>query len=126
MNEGSKTSHLAGKPHAARLRANGSSERPHKEGPLHPNGKRRIPIHSVAKIHNHVCEIPLQAYEDAGVNLPRGRASMVTMEQVDAASDAWDARGILHDIDTQWGLMPQGGAYSDSDVYYGSGEYDFY
>ena len=43
-----------------------------------------------------------------------------------AASDAWDARGIAHDIDTQWGSMPGGGAYSDSNHYYGEGEYDYY
>ena len=92
---------------------------------LHPNGKSCIPIESVAKVHNHVCEIPLNAYVEAGVSLPRGRASMVTREDVDAASDTWDARGILHDIDTQWGLMPGGGAYSDSNFYYGPGEYDF-
>jgi hypothetical protein len=93
---------------------------------LHPNGKCRIPIHSVAKVYNHVCEIPLNACDEAGVSIPRGRASMVTTEDVDAASDARDARGILHDIDTQWGSMPGGGAYSDSNFYYGPGKYDFY
>ena len=39
-----------------------------------------------------------------------------------AASDASDARGIAHDIDTQWGSMPGGGAYTDSNHYYGEGE----
>jgi len=39
-----------------------------------------------------------------------------------AASDAWDARGIAHDIDTQWGSMPGGGAYTESNHYYGEGE----
>jgi len=29
-----------------------------------------------------------------------------------------DARDILYDIDTQWGIMPQGGAYKESDHYY--------
>jgi len=92
---------------------------------LHPNGKPRILIHNVAKVHNHICEIPLNAYDEAGVSLPC-RTSMVTMEDVNAASDTWDIRGILHDIDTQWGSMPGGGAYSDSNFYYGPGEYDFY
>jgi len=73
-----------------------------------------------------VCEIPLQAYREAGVDLPRGNASMVTVEDVNAVSDAWDARSVAHDIDTQWGLIPGGGAYSDSNFYYGSGEYDYY
>jgi hypothetical protein len=77
-------------------------------------------------VHNDVHKILLKAYEEAGVSLSRGRASMVTTRDVDAASDAWDARGILHDIDTQWGLIPGGGAYSDSNFYYGPGEYDFY
>jgi hypothetical protein len=97
-----------------------------KELPLHPNGQRHIQIHSIANIYNDVCPIPLQAYREAGVGLPRGKASMVTVEDVKAASDAWDARGVAHDIDTQWGLIPGGGAYSDSDFYYGPGEYDYY
>jgi hypothetical protein len=92
----------------------------------HPNGKCRSPIHSVTKVHNHICGIPLNAYNEAGVSLPCGRASKVTTEDVDAASDACDARGILHDIDTQWGLIPGGGAYSDRNFYYGPGGNDFH
>jgi len=30
-----------------------------------------------------------------------------------------DARSILEDIDTQWGLLPRGGAYKESGEYYG-------
>lgn len=71
-------------------------------------------------------EIPLQAYRDAGVDVRRGRNSLVTPSDVERASDAWDAQGILHDIDTQWGMIPEGGAYQDSNHYYGPGEYDFY
>ncbi|KDQ17945.1 hypothetical protein BOTBODRAFT_171644 [Botryobasidium botryosum FD-172 SS1] len=47
-------------------------------------------------------------------------------------SDSYDdlsedeAAGILYDIDTQWGAMPQGGAYKDSNHYYGPGIYDYY
>ena len=44
----------------------------------------------------------------------------------DDGIDDWDARGILHDIDTQWGAMPHGGAYKESNTYYGSGDHDFY
>ena len=47
-------------------------------------------------------------------------------QQPKAASDAWDARSIAHDIDTQWGAMPWGGAYKDSNEYWGPGEYDFF
>lgn len=93
---------------------------------LHPNGKLSIPVCDVAKVHNDVCEIPIEAYRDAGVNISHGRASMVTVDDVDAASHAWDMRGLLHDIDTQWGMIPGGGAYGESDNYYGPGEYDFY
>ena len=37
-------------------------------------------------------------------------SSMVTPEQVRRASDQWDAEGLLEDIDTQWGVIPEGGA----------------
>lgn len=73
-----------------------------------------------------MCEIPIEAYRHAGVRLPKGTASMVTMDDVDRASNDWDAMGILHDIDTQWGAIPGGGAYSDSNDYFGSGDYDYY
>jgi hypothetical protein len=76
-------------------------------------------VRSVHATYKNCLEIPRQAYSEAGVLLPRGEASLVTAEDVRAASDAWDARGILHDIDTQWGLIPGGGAYKDSDFYYG-------
>lgn len=32
--------------------------------------------------------------------------------------DQDDARSILYDIDTQWGLLPHGGAYKESDHFY--------
>ena len=74
--------------------------------------------------YSHMCEIPLAAYIEAGV--ASRRDDFVTAQDVEAASDAWDARSIAHDIDTQCGSMPRGGAYSDSNDYYGPGEYDFY
>jgi hypothetical protein len=75
-------------------------------------------------LYGHVCEIPLQAYAEAGVAFSWN--DMVTAEDVEAASDAWDARSIAHAIDTQWGDMPWGGAYKDSNRYWGPGEYDYY
>jgi len=33
---------------------------------------------------------------------------------------------LLRDIDTQWGAMPWGGAYKESNHYYGPGIYDYY
>ena len=75
---------------------------------------------------DHLCEIPIQAYlcREAGVSSRLN--DYVTEEDVDRASNAWDARSIAHEIDTQWGTMPYGGAYSDSNDYYGPGEYDYY
>ncbi len=87
---------------------------------LHPNGKRRIKIKDVAQVHGHVCEIPLNAYRRGNAN------SLVTPEDVEEASDHWEGIGILHDIDTQWGMIPGGGAYKESNHYYGPGEWDFY
>jgi hypothetical protein len=77
----------------------------------------------VHKHYGHLCEIPLQAYIDADVAWSRN--DFVSEEDVEAASAAWDARSIEHDIDTQWGAMPWGGAYKDSNHYYGPGIYDF-
>jgi hypothetical protein len=78
------------------------------------------------RIYGHLCEIPIQAYREAGAAFSRN--DFVTSKRdVDRASDACDARGIAHDIDTQWGAIPRGaGAYSESNHYYGSGEYDYY
>ena len=39
-----------------------------------------------------------------------GPTSKVTAAQVRAASDRWDTEGLLEDIDTQWGTIPEGGA----------------
>jgi hypothetical protein len=78
----------------------------------------------VQKHYGHKCEIPLQAYVDAGV--ADSSNDWVTEQEVEAASGAWDARSIAHEIDTQWGDMPRGAAYKDSNHYYGPGEYDFY
>ena len=93
---------------------------------LHPNYEARIPIKDVQAVYNHKAEIPLEAYRDACLDIRRGWNTLVTPEDVQEASDAWDARGVLHDIDTQWGMLPQGGAYKESNHYWGPGEYDFY
>lgn len=37
-----------------------------------------------------------------------------------------DVAGILHDIDTAFGLLPHGGAYKESRHYYGPSKYDYY
>jgi hypothetical protein len=81
-------------------------------------------VREVQRRYGYLCEIPLRAYQDAGI--AENVSDYVTAQDVDRASDAWDARGIAHDIDTQWGSMPNDGAYSDSNDYYGSGEYDYY
>lgn len=81
-------------------------------------------VKDVQRCYGHSCEIPIQAYCEAGVAFSWN--DYVTERDVEAASNAWDARSIAHEIDTQWGEMPLGGAYSDSNYYYGPGEYDYY
>jgi hypothetical protein len=81
-------------------------------------------VKDVQKEFGHLCEIPMAAYLEAGV--ASHRKDYVTKRDVQKASNAWDARGAAHEIDTQWGSMPWGGAYSDSNHYYGPGEYDYY
>jgi hypothetical protein len=83
-----------------------------------------VRVRDVQKHYGHVCEIPLAAYIEAEVAWSRNE--YVSERDVEAASDAWDARGIAHDIDTQWGMMPGGGAYKDSNLYYGPDCYDYY
>ena len=75
-------------------------------------------------MYGHLCEIPLAAYGEADV--ASDWDDFVTESDVEAASNNWDARSIAHDIDTQWGTMPGGGAYSISNHYYGPGCYDYY
>ncbi|KAJ3529137.1 hypothetical protein NM688_g7896 [Phlebia brevispora] len=77
---------------------------------LHPNGKAKIKIREVAAVYVHVEEIPLEMYRNAGVNTRRGMNSLVTPAEVRAASDQWDGHSVLEDIDTQWGMIPEGGA----------------
>ena len=81
-------------------------------------------VKEVKQRYGHVCEIPLEAYLEAGV--AQSKNDFVTDQDVMAASNAWDARSIAHDIDTQWGAMPWGGAYKDSNEYWGPGDYDYY
>jgi hypothetical protein len=57
-------------------------------------------------VHGHYEEIPRRCYHGAR----SGYQSLVTTEDVQAASDQFDGEGILHDIDTQWGMIPGGGA----------------
>ena len=70
-------------------------------------------ICEVAEVYGHVREIPVPCYSAVGVRMstdPRhGRETYVTPEDVRAASDQFDGEGILEDIDTQWGLILEGG-----------------
>jgi hypothetical protein len=92
------------------------------QGPLQQNGLVRV--RDVQRRYGHKCEIPLEAYIEADVAY--SWSDFVSREDVQAASDAWDARSVAHEIDTQWGEMPWGGAYKDSNHYWGPGEYDYY
>ena len=77
---------------------------------MHPNGKRKIAIRDVQRVYGDVAEIPLDAYMTSGALMRPRPSSMVAPEQVQAASNRWDAESILEDIDTQWGCIPEGGA----------------
>ena len=81
-------------------------------------------VKDVQRQYGHLCKIPLEAYREAGV--ASSWNDYVTERDVELASSSRDARSIAHGIDTQWGAMPHGGAYSDSNDYYGPGEYDYY
>ncbi|KAH9914104.1 uncharacterized protein B0H18DRAFT_149811 [Fomitopsis serialis] len=104
---------------------------------MHPNGKARIPVKDVHTVYGHPEEISLRMYRNAGVNVRRGRNTLVTPRDVERASDARDARNarevrgtrggardaedseeeglweLLHEIDTGFGCVPGGGAYKD-------------
>lgn len=77
------------------------------------------------KVYGDGSHIPLQAYAEAGVDTRRGREALVTPGDVERANEEWDMRAVLHDIDTQWGAIPGGGAYKESNCYFGPGVYDF-
>ena len=67
-------------------------------------------IREVAEVYGDVCEIPIHCYTAVGVSTHRyGSGTYVTPEDVRAASDQFDGEGILEDIDTQWGKIPEGG-----------------
>mgnify|MGYP001189815151 CR=1 FL=1 len=60
---------------------------------------RGVRVKDVFRVKDHVCEIPLEAYQRAGV--AERDTDYVTDAQIDAASYVWDAMSIAHDIDTQ-------------------------
>eukprot|EP00798_Chlamydomonas_sp_ICE-L_P004369 gene4369-14493_t len=136
MNLQDKEAHLNGKAHRG---AGQASQRPKKPAPARPKKPERlafaskeqfeqggvqIQVKNAQRVCGHLCEIPVAAYAEADVAY--SRSDWVTIDDVDRASDAWDARSIAHEIDTQWGDMPCGGAYKDSNIYFGPGDYDFY
>jgi hypothetical protein len=71
--------------------------------PPHPNGEYWIRIRDVAEVHGHVCPIPAHLYARDSEH------SYVSTDDVEYASDRWDAEGVLEDIDTQFGMFPEGG-----------------
>lgn len=113
MRDVDQKSHLSGKRHAANAKGSDPAR-------LHPNGKRCVPIREVAEVHGHVCEIPSHCYSAAGAYVKpwKGANTLVTVEHIERASDQFDGEGLLYDIDTQWGHLPHGGAYGDSEEYY--------
>lgn len=47
-------------------------------------------------------------------------------DQYDELDDQYEARLLAYNIDTQWGMLPHGGAYKESDVFYPEENSDFY
>ncbi|KAF9020090.1 hypothetical protein BDZ89DRAFT_279219 [Hymenopellis radicata] len=80
----------------------------------------RVAIRDVKTVYGHILDIPLDAYRKAGVR-DAHLGSMVTRHQIERASDIWNAQRILDDIDTQWEMIPGGGAHSD----FGDSDSDF-
>jgi hypothetical protein len=79
----------------------------------------------VKDVHKHFdIYLPLQAYRAAGV--ADSWNDFVSREEAEEAYDTHEVYGLAQDIDTQWGDIPGGGAYSDSNHFYGPGRYDFY
>ncbi len=66
---------------------------------------RGVRVKDVFCVKGHVCEIPLEAYQRAGV--AERDTDYVTDAQIDLASNTWDAMSICHNIDTQWGNLNQ-------------------
>ena len=78
----------------------------------YPNGQQQIAIRQIAAVYGR--PVAVIAFVESRA-LP-GRTvtidTMVTRRQVERA-EAWqdhdDALSVLHDIDTQWGMFPEGG-----------------
>ena len=102
------------------LKSRAKPPKPPKPPESHPNGEKYIKIKDVAKLHKHVCEIPAHCYEVTGAYRGqwRGWHTFVSKRDIERASDQWDGEGVIEDIDTAFGLLPHGGAYSDSFDYY--------
>jgi hypothetical protein len=78
----------------------------------------------VKDVHKHFdIHLPLQAYRAAGV--ADSWNDFVSKEEAEEAYDTHEAYGLAQDIDTQWGSIPGGGAYSDSNHFHGPGRYDY-
>ncbi|TBU30467.1 hypothetical protein BD311DRAFT_754373, partial [Dichomitus squalens] len=87
---------------------------------LHPNGKAKIAIRDVARVYGQSQKIPLNAFRSGALARPKPssmvtpaqvqQASVRASDQAQRASDYQDAMSVLHDIDTQWGALPEGGA----------------
>lgn len=67
---------------------------------------RGVRVADVFRVKRHVCEIPLEAYQRAGV--AERRTDYVTDEEIELASNIYDAMCLMDDVDTQWGNMPDG------------------
>jgi len=129
-----KEAHLGGKIHRANLAANKS----------HPASKWECTIcqkemqadqkgaHLAGKVHREAVSGPIIGGSAArkkggksGAGQPNRRHSKESDDD-DASLSTESGLGLLRDIDTAFGLLPGGGAYKESNFYYGSGIHDYY
>lgn len=133
---GSKEGHLAGKPHAAQnsARATATIDRRRRVTAVPTRWTCTVcdrtmlvgskESHLAGRPHNDLCLDGKEAQEDM--------SDTDSEEEENYSHSSWkqdqeDARSIAYAIDTQWGMMPQGGAYKDSarylESYAGSGNW---
>lgn len=91
---------------------------------VHPDGNRRIKVCDIPQVYKNATDLPAQSWSDAFIALPQGYDTLITPEEYELASDAYNARDLVYNIDTQWGAVPLDGSYLDSTQWYGPGVYD--
>lgn len=85
------------------------------KSPPHPNGKYLIKISEVKDVYDDVDDIPIDIWEGAIVKITRGKNTLVTAMEVQAARDVYDT------LEMSGG--ENGGGYGDEGGDEGGDEY---